>query len=103
MGNYFISKEGPFTRYIVPEITVLSNTSPRDNLVDHINDDNNPINMDAFRATAKFNPYTIRVSHPMAIDAFVLGSTDIFYKVIEGYYCVEYGTLKLKVKTKYGR
>lgn len=103
MGNYFTSKEGPFTRYIFPEITVLQNTSPRDNLTDHINDDNNPIDMDAFRATNKFNPYTIRISHPMALDAFVLGPTDIFYKVIGGYYCVEEGTLKLKVKTKYGK
>nr|DAI45524.1 MAG TPA: hypothetical protein [Bacteriophage sp.] len=59
--------------------------------------------MDAFRATNKFNPYTIRISHPIALDAFVLGPTDIFYKVIEGYYCVEEGTLKLKVKTKYGK
>ena len=59
--------------------------------------------IDAFKATEKFNPYTVRVSHPIALEAFVLGPTDIFYKVIEGYYCLEDGTLRLKVKKKYGK
>ena len=103
MSNYFISIEKGISRYIIPEITVIQNTTNRDNLVDHINDDDNPTDIDAFKATEKFNPYTARVSHPIALEAFVLGPTDIFYKVIEGYYCLEDGILRLKVKKKYGK
>lgn len=103
MDNYFISRVGRLTKYIIPEITVLSNSTNRANIIEHKDDNDNPIGADAFRATIKFNPYTYRVSHPIVLDSFVLGSMEQFYEVLEGIYCVSDGTLKLKVKTKYGR
>lgn len=101
--NYFISIEKGIQRYIFPEVTILQNNTDRSNLVAHIDDDDNPIDLDAFRATDKFNPYTTRISHPIDLDAFVIYTPEVFYKVIEGYYCLEDGTIRLKVSKKYGK
>lgn len=105
MDNYFVSYTGrrKTKSYIIPEISVISNTTSRDNIIEHKDDNDNPTEIDAFRATEKFNPYTIRVSHPMDMDAFVVGAFDQYYEVFEGIYCVEDGTLKLKVKKQYGK
>lgn len=99
MGNYFISKYRNKSKYIIPEVGVVTdkfNPSSK-----KLNDSVEP--MDAFRAIDKFNPYTVRVSHPIALEAFVFGPDSVFYKVIEGLYMLEDGTIKLKVKKKYGK
>ena len=107
MDNYFVSyKQGKgrkHTSFIVPELSVISNTSSRDDLVEHIDDNPNHTELDAFKAIETVNPYTFRISHPIALDSFVIGPTDMFYEVWEGIYCVKDGTLKLKVKKQYGK
>ena len=99
MNNYFISYSKKLKRYIIPEVSVLSNNTQRPSITD-ISD--NPILMEAFQVTKKFNPYTVRLSHPIDLYAFVFGPNDLYYEVTEGLYMVEDGTLKLKVKKKYG-
>ena len=99
MDNYFVSYSKRLKRYIIPKVSVLSNNTQRPSITEM---SDNPILMKAFRVTKKFNPYTVRLSHPIDLCAFVLGPDGLYYEVIEGLYMVEDGTLKLKVKKKYG-
>ena len=101
--NSYIGRRGKHHKYIIPEISIISNTTPRENLVDHEKNNPNINSMDAYRAVSKVNPYTFRISHPIALESFVIGSSDMFYEVWEGIYCVNDGTLKLKVKKQYGK
>ena len=99
MDNYFVSKNRGKSKFIIPEVGMV--TDKFNPSAKKLNDSVEP--MDAFRATKKFNPYTIRVSHPMALEAFVFGPDNVYYEVIEGLYMLEDGTIKLKVRTKYGK
>jgi hypothetical protein len=101
MDNYFISyNKKNITSYIIPEISVLSNDISKLTTVERVG---NPLQLESSRATKKFNPYVFRVSHPIALEVFVYGSDSLYYKVIEGLYMIEDGTMKLKVKKKYGK
>ena len=99
MDNYFTSYNGKKTEYIFPEIIIHSNTSSRPQSDDSSEND---IYMEAHRAVEKFNPYTLRESHPIALEAWCYGLSRLFYEVTEGLYMLEDGTIKLKVKKKYG-
>jgi hypothetical protein len=101
MDNYFISYDKKNkTRYIIPEVSIISNDTSRLSIVE---ESDNPLHMEAFRATKKLNPYVFRVSHPIVLEVFVYGPDSLYYKVIEGLYMLEDGTMKLKVKKKYGK
>lgn len=100
MDNYFISYSKSKKKYIIPEISIISNDIEIPQLTET---NENPMSMDAYRATIKFNPHTRRMSHPIDLQAFVYGPDSLFYEVIEGLYMLKDGTIKLKVKTKYGQ
>lgn len=96
MENYFISYIKDKQKYIIPEVNALSNIEDlRTKRFDE------PITMDAYRATEKFNPHTKRISHPIALGVYVISPDNQFYEVIEGLYMLKDGTIKLKVKSKY--
>ena len=59
--------------------------------------------VDAFIVNEQFAPIAYRVSHPIVLNAFIIGEENVFYEVLEGIYCVNGGTLKLKVKKQYGK
>jgi hypothetical protein len=101
MDNYFLNYiKKDRTSYIIPEISVLNNNIPKSTTVERIT---SPIQLETSRATEKFNPYVFRVSHPIALEVFVYGPDSLYYKVIEGLYMLEDGTMKLRVKKKYGK
>jgi hypothetical protein len=101
MDNYFISYDRKRNKsYIIPEINIISNNTSRDSIIE---DSDNPLLMEVSRLTEKFNPFVFRFSHPIALDVFVFGPDGLYYKVIEGLYMLEDGTMKLKVKKKYGK
>lgn len=107
MDNYFVSYSGRGNRvksYIIPEISALSNTTSRENLVGHTGDDTNPLKVVAEKETEKFLPLAYRASHPIVLSAYVIGNADRYYEVYEGIYNVTEGELlmKLKVQKQYG-
>lgn len=98
MDNYFKSY---ITRnkinYIFPEVNNI-----KDSFKPIIYRESNPVTIDSYRATDKFNPYVYRVSKPVVLEVFVYGPDELFYEVTQGIYTVNKGTLKMKVKKKYG-
>lgn len=99
MKNYFISKIGLQTKYVIPEIYIIKNKAKQHIYTYKINQSPN---ITVSKVTNKFNPEVSKVNPNIELEAFILGPKDVFFKVTEGYYCVSNGTLKLKVKKKYG-
>jgi hypothetical protein len=98
MDNYFINYSNNKVNYIIPDVNKVFN-----NLQLIINRATTSLSMEVNKVNEKFNPYVIRISHPIDLEAFVYGPDNLFYKVIEGLYMLEDGTIKLKVKKKYGQ
>jgi hypothetical protein len=98
MDNYFISYNKGKQSYIIPEVNTIPNIE--DLRAKRVSES---IAISSCRATERFNPHTRRISHPIALEAFVIGPSNLFYEVIEGLYMLSDGTMKLKVRTKYGQ
>lgn len=104
MNNYFISYNSLYQKeYIIPEVSIISlkGNSPQlkkvsENTVEQASDI-----QDTYKVKLPFRPWIERLSHPIDVKAFILVS-DVFFEVTEGLYMLEDGTIKMKVKKKYG-
>lgn len=108
MNNYFTSYNSLKQKeYIIPEISIRSITEDNHPQVEKVPELENPIAhatdiRDTYKVKLAFRPYTIRISHPIDLSAFIWDG-ECFYEVTEGLYMLDNGTVKLKVMKKYGR